>query len=311
MLTLLVVLFLVAVCLAALPAIARGMRREMGEADRANAPGEFVKLSGGVTHFEWHGPQTGPVFVMVHGLTTPSFVFSALIPILTSAGYRVLTYDLFGRGFSDRPFGKQTAAFFTQQLDELLNSQMVQRPFTILGYSMGGAIVSSFAHRFPERLTHVILLAPAGFSHNLPPVMKLIRDVPGLGDWLMTMFGGARIRKAAVAENSGNSAIPDIAARLIKETRYRGYTRSVLSSLRNILAQPYAPIWREMASGTLPVLAIWGRLDETIPIEAADILKAANGDVFHAIIEDGDHTLAYSSADEVGAAVLAFTRLEE
>lgn len=311
MLNALLILFLLAIVIAALPAIARGLRREMNAEQRANAPGQFVDLTGGKTHFEWHGPPAGPVFVLVHGLTTPSFVFAAMIPTLTAAGYRVLTYDLFGRGYSDRPHGKQTAAFFTTQLSELLDSQMVQKPFALLGYSMGGAIVSSFAHRFPERLSHVVLLAPAGFKHDMPRMMQFIRDVPGVGDWLMTMFGGARIRKAALAENQGSAAIHDIGERIVRETRFRGYTRSVLSSLRNILNQPYAPLWRDMAAGTLPVLAIWGREDLTIPIGAADVLKLANEDVFHEFIDGADHTLAYSAAEDVTSAILTFTLAKE
>lgn len=40
-------------------------------------------------------------------------------------GYRILTYDLYGRGYSDRPSGKQNREFFLQQLDDLLAYEAV------------------------------------------------------------------------------------------------------------------------------------------------------------------------------------------
>ena len=35
--------------------------------DRATAPGQFARLSQGVTHYQWGGPVRGPVVVAIHG----------------------------------------------------------------------------------------------------------------------------------------------------------------------------------------------------------------------------------------------------
>jgi len=91
-----------------------------------------------VTHYRWHGPIDGPVIVAVHGLTTPATVWNGMIPFLTAQGYRVLSYDLYGRGFSDAPSGAQNIAFFTRQLGELLADQEITDAVTLMGYSMGG-----------------------------------------------------------------------------------------------------------------------------------------------------------------------------
>jgi hypothetical protein len=63
------------------------------------------------------------VVVLVHGFSTSSFVWRGLLPKLTEAGLRVLTYDQYGRGFSDRPDSDFDAAFYERQLLELLSSQ--------------------------------------------------------------------------------------------------------------------------------------------------------------------------------------------
>jgi pimeloyl-ACP methyl ester carboxylesterase len=65
-------------------------------------------------------------------------------------GHRVLTYDLYGRGYSDRPGGEQDARFFIRQLEDLLEHQGVTQPVTLLGYSMGGAIGAAFAAKHPR-----------------------------------------------------------------------------------------------------------------------------------------------------------------
>ena len=42
---------------------------------RAAAPGEFADLTDGKLHYVVRGPETGPVILMVHGFSTPHFVF--------------------------------------------------------------------------------------------------------------------------------------------------------------------------------------------------------------------------------------------
>ena len=72
---------------------------------RADAPGRFALLSRGATHYQFLGLRGGPLAICVHGLSTPSFVFEALAAFLIGRGYRVLIYDHYGRGYSDRSKG--------------------------------------------------------------------------------------------------------------------------------------------------------------------------------------------------------------
>lgn len=131
----------------------REMRKpEMTDRWREDAPGSFVTLSQGVAHYDWIGPVRGPVAVCVHGLTTPSFVWGGLAQGLAAMGFRVLVDDLYGRGYSDRPKGKQDKAFFVAQLEELLAHQEVEADFTLFGYSMGGSIATAFAAKHPARV---------------------------------------------------------------------------------------------------------------------------------------------------------------
>ena len=121
----------------------------MDDAARAAAPGRIARLSQGATHYTWTGPENGPVAVCVHGLTTPLQAWDGIAARLAEAGYRVLAYDLYGRGYSDRPGGTQDSAFFLRQLDDLLADQGIAGDITLLGYSMGGAIAAGLPRGIP------------------------------------------------------------------------------------------------------------------------------------------------------------------
>ena len=56
------------------------------------------------------------MIVLVHGFTTPSHCFDGMFDALAAEAHRVITYDLWGRGWSDAPAAKQNASLFASQL---------------------------------------------------------------------------------------------------------------------------------------------------------------------------------------------------
>jgi pimeloyl-ACP methyl ester carboxylesterase len=272
---------------------------------RSRAPGEFVELSDGQVHFAWHGPETGPVTVLVHGFSTPSFVWTGILGPLTDAGMRVLTYDHYGRGFSDRPHGTYDAARFERQLLELLASQSVSEPVDLVGYSMGGAIVAHFTANHAEQVRRIALIAPAGFATNAGAIAKLLR-IPLIGDWLVAVVGRQTLLDVmALPENQGR-ALPDITERYEDQMRYEGYLRALLATLRDFPMGAMDAEFERVGKSEIPVLSIWGRLDNTIPIENAERLTRAVPQAEVEIIEEGTHAITYSEPERVSTALIAF-----
>ena len=86
-----------------------------------SAVGSFVKLSAGVTHYELRGDTEGDCVVLIHGNAAPYVSWDNTIEDLGAAGFRVLRYDLFGHGYSDRPrLDRYNRHFYNTQLAELL-----------------------------------------------------------------------------------------------------------------------------------------------------------------------------------------------
>ncbi|MCJ1435565.1 hypothetical protein MMC27_004939 [Xylographa pallens] len=130
--------------------------------------------------YEW-GPHDGKKVMMVHGDTTPAPLFGPIAKALVEKGCRVLLLDLWGRGYSDTPIGlpHDTRLFTTQLLIAITSSPLSWTGssaggFSIIGFSLGGAITMSFAAHYPYLLNSIILLGPAGLLRSIPEDYKSI-----------------------------------------------------------------------------------------------------------------------------------------
>lgn len=290
---------------AAMPFSIELTRRKISDADRKAAPGAFALLSQGTTHYRWYGPDKGPVAICIHGLSTPSFVWEGVAAGLVKLGFRVLTYDHYGRGCSDRASGKQDAAFFLRQLDDLMRHEKIDLPVTVLGYSMGGAIAAHYAAANPGAVKQLILLAPAGMKHVVGRGARFARDTPLIGDWLFLMAYPRLLRKGIAAEAELPSSVKNIGKLQQAETDKRGFFPAILSSFRGVLRHPAEAEHRQIAAAGVPVLAIWGKKDDVIPLSARDTLAKWNPDALQSVIDGAGHGLTYTHTDQVLEAIRA------
>src|SRR5258706_1730610 len=95
---------------------------------RKGAGGSFIRLSDGVVHYELAGPERAGTVVLVHGFSVPYYIWEPTFEALARAGHRVLRYDLYGRGYSDRPRLSYDAETYDLQLLQLLSALKIQEP---------------------------------------------------------------------------------------------------------------------------------------------------------------------------------------
>lgn len=293
-----ILFILILITVFALPFVFEALRKPMSQAQRKAAPGKFAELSLGITHYQWFGPVRGPVAVVIHGLTTPSIGLQEVAQGLGASGYRVLAYDLYGRGFSDAPTMKQTEEFFLTQLDELLADQGLEDDLTLVGYSMGGAIATAFAATEPHRMKRLILLAPAGIEAVESAFSRFCRKTPIIGDWLHGLLASGRMR-AAIAKEVTADTPPEVVAAQKAELRRRGFLPSVLSSRRHMLQQSQEQQHRSIDRDGIPVIAIWGESDKVIPLTAMGKMAQWNRTAHHEVLSDAGHAFPYSDSARV------------
>ena len=111
-----------------LPYLRNAEKEPLTDPARAQAPGRLLALGHGLVHFTLSGPDNGPVVVFVHGFSVPSYTWRNNTRPLADAGYRVLSFDLYGRGYSDRPLTAYDRSLFTSQLKDLLDKRGLRGP---------------------------------------------------------------------------------------------------------------------------------------------------------------------------------------
>lgn len=241
----------------------------LDDAARAGAGGEYVALDDGVTHYELRGPASGRQVVLVHGFSVPYYIWDSTAVRLTDAGYRVLRYDLFGRGTSDRPRADYDGAFYDAQLEGLLDSLRIEGPVDLIGLSFGGFVTAHFVATHTDRVRTLTLIDPSTGGGGLPARFGL----PVIGPWLWQVQ-----RVPGMAEGQASDFLhpenhPDWVERYRPQMRFRGFGRALLSTIRAGAAVNFDTLYANVAKTGVPVLLIWGRQDRTVPFRQSEVVR--------------------------------------
>jgi pimeloyl-ACP methyl ester carboxylesterase len=86
-------------------------------------------------------------------------MFDPQLPVLTQAGYRVLTWDMRGHGVS-KPIGRTpiTIRDFADDLLAILNELGVATPICVVGQSLGALLAQDIVYRHAERVACVVVI---------------------------------------------------------------------------------------------------------------------------------------------------------
>jgi pimeloyl-ACP methyl ester carboxylesterase len=250
---------LLAITIFLLPLIRRTEHAELTSAVRDKAPGKFLLLSQGNTHYDIAGPENGPVIVFIHGFSVPYYMWDRNFNALAQAGFRVIRYDLYGRGLSDRPKVTYNRALFVTQLIELLDSLTIKKPVHVVGNSMGGAIAVAFSADFPERVGKIVLIDPLSEQMEIG-----LLGTPGIGEYLAGSFFVPASPRKQLNDFYQPQSFPNWSELFREQMTYKGFGRALLSTLRCFLSQDPSPdYWRVKDQGK-QVLLIWGADDRTL-----------------------------------------------
>jgi len=281
-------------------------RPPLNEEVRKGLPGSFVRLTRGFVHYELSGPKDGQAVVLIHGFTTPSFIWDPTVPRLVEAGFRVLRYDLYGRGFSDRPRLRYGPELFDAQLLELIRTLNIRTPVHLVGFSMGGAIAVYFADRHPKLVSKICLLAPMGFPVQVPFVRKLA-IVPLLGDYLMAIVGESILKKGVRANfYRPDRFFPQFLEKFSEQMKFRGYLRAILSTLRHMSLEPIQAAYRRVGRQRRPIMLIWGREDSVLPFQLSERVREAIPDLRFHPVEEAGHAVHYERPEVVNPLLVRF-----
>lgn len=279
--------------------------KELNEAVRKELGGTYIALANGVTHYELSAAPGGVPVVLVHGFSVPFFIYDPTFEFLARSGFRVLRYDLFGRGFSDRPNLRYDIHLFVRQLRDLLDEFGMDR-VDLVGLSMGGPITAAFIEYHPRRVRKHVLIDPAG-AKRLPLSFLLdAAKTPILGELLLSLFGNANLIKGVASDFFDPKLVEAFQARYAAAMKYKGFKRAILSTLRSGMLDSFYDTYERVGALKKPTLLFWGRNDATTPFANHElILRALPHAEFHPI-DDCSHIPHYEKPEIVNPILLEF-----
>lgn len=266
---------------------------------RSSASGQFVELSDGVTHYELGGPEGGQVVVLIHGFSVPGYIWDPTFAALADAGFRVLRFDAFGRGYSDRPAVDYDGALFERQVLELVDALELASPVDLVGLSMGGAVTARVAANNPERIRRLVFIDPTtrgtpapGMPEMLGEIYMGINAVPTMAEGQLTDF--------LYPEN-----YPDWVDRYREQMYYKGFRRAIVSTIYHFRAEDHFSNFARLSEHDTLVMLIWGKQDRVLDFSGAAELQEILNLEFLAVDEAG-HLPHIEQSELVNPAIVEF-----
>jgi pimeloyl-ACP methyl ester carboxylesterase len=262
----------------------------------------------------------GPAFVLMHGFPDNLHIYDDLVPHLTAAGRRVVTFDFLGFGASDKPAGATYS--FRQQLGDLeaVIENLRLEAVVPVAHDSSGMACLNYALDHPERVASIVMLNSA-FAEgpevlwpemitlfataNLHELTIAVAQNPEQFGWLLTWqqgrfrdalseahkgrfetFLGPLIRDNFVVQPGSGPAFVQLTARFFDE------------HARNASRLP------ELKALDIPVKLIWGQDDPYIAVSVAEQRQAQLKNASLTVVP-ADHWLQVDEPERVARAMLS------
>ncbi|MBL4585176.1 MAG: alpha/beta hydrolase [Pseudomonadales bacterium] len=272
-------------------------------AARENLAAVMLESEIGSTRYQIFGEHNTATVVLVHSFNGYIETWNANIDALVNAGYRVVAYDLFGRGLSDRPWTEYNLELFRDQLDSLIK-HIGAKDVHIIGSSFGCVIATDYALHHPENVQSLSLIGPAGWPASEGRNAAL--DTPVLGELIFHYFGKQLIRPTVEGYFIDQEKYSSAVEQWDRFASYPGFTRAALSILRHSPVMDYSDGWRQLGKLNKPVVFIWGKQDISFPFSHSEKLPEL---VPHATligIDGAAHWVNIEKATVVNQALISF-----
>ena len=280
---------------------------ELNDETRYRLEGQFIQLSDGSVHYELKGPKDAQVVVLIHGNAAPYFSWDYNVPALVEAGFRVLRYDIYGHGFSDRPkLKKYNRNLYDRQIVELLKALKVNKPVHIIGTSQGGSIATYFTAIHPEKVKKLALLSPLFDSFEGEGMVRLL-ITPGIGEYFMKVFGDKSATDPSKVLASTNK-IPELTEKLKQQIRFKGKKRAILANMRGDALENNTDYYEKVRDQNRPILLTWGNKDKSISGESMKRLRELIPSIEYHKLTDVGHLAHYERPEEINPILIEFLK---
>lgn len=239
--------------------------------------------------------------VFVHGTGGRADRWARNLDALAARGFHAYAFDLPGHGFASKGEGIACSVpAYRDVLGHVLDAIGARRA-TLVGTSLGGHVVASYAVREPQRVDALVLVGSMG----LVPIGDEARGRIQAGANNQTREGVASKLQRVIHD-------PSLVTPQMQEEEWRinnspGAKASFAALGRYIADDLDAEVVGErLAACDFPVLLAWGEQDKTVPADVGRKVRALVPHSKLALVADAAHTAYYEKPDAFNAVLAGF-----
>lgn len=212
--------------------------------------------------------NAGETVVLIHGWPLSHKIFEYQSNMLVKCGYRVVTMDLRGFGDSDAPACPYCYDQLADDIFQVVRSLNLAR-FTLVGFSMGGAVVLRYMRRHNGYgVKKLALLAAAA------PRFTMTEDFPygNTKESVDALLWQVNADRAQFSEDFSRKLLYSPHSEAIKDW-FKGISEdaSSIATLGTGMALREEDGREDLASVHVPTAIFHGTKDEVVPFELAQI----------------------------------------
>jgi pimeloyl-ACP methyl ester carboxylesterase len=242
---------------------------------------------------EGHDPR--PVVVMIHGIASSSATFFFVTPLIEEE-HRVIAIDLLGFGESPQPEkAEYTLEEHVAAIAHTIRSLHLEKPFTLVGHSLGCLIASRYAATHESHVSKLVLVSPPVYlspSEIGDPRVRLRMQGYLQAYQYFRENKDFTIAHAAIV----SKLLPVEHVMEITEQNWNPFVKSLEHCIES------QTVISDLARVDVPVEVVYGRLDEfLVPGNLAIIEKMRN--VTSHVVNVSDHMIRKPMARVVATAI--------
>ena len=258
-------------------------------------------------HWRVLGDPAHPPLVLLHGFAAGSGHWRGNAHAIAAAGWRVYGLDLVGFGASSQPALWLDNRLWARQVQGFLE-EVVQGPAVVVGHSLGGLVALSAGVFFPTWVRAVVasplpdptlVMARASRPPRRRPwrrrlkrwlVILLCRLLPL--ELLVPLLAHSPLLDLGIQSAYATAVIGDreLHRVIAKPARRPGAVRSLRAMSIAMALRPHgatAPALLQRLR--CPLLLIWGRRDQLVPVQVADQVLRVRPDVPLVLLDHSGH----------------------
>jgi pimeloyl-ACP methyl ester carboxylesterase len=234
----------------------------------------FVEVDGATVHYQEFGEQSNPTLILIHGFTASTYVWKTVAPRLAEENFHVVAVDLLGFGFSDKPAWFEYSIVSQARMIERFMDRLGIGRAVLVGSSYGGAVASTLALDYPERVEKIVLVSPVSNDDAVQNSILRFTAMSFVGEIVSPfLIDSKRFLKLRMRRT-----IAPVNHHLINEERIEAVRRplraknthhSILATARNWDA---SRIETDAYLINQPTLLVWGEDDNVVPVRNGEKL---------------------------------------